>query len=298
MSSLVKKLVKAGLITPPQFLPDNIHYETIIGSEAYGINKPGSSDKDIMGFCVPEKEILFPWLTGEIFGFDMKLKRFEQYMQHHINLDEQHQYDVTIYNIVKFFRLAADGSPAVVESLFTPINCVISSTPLGELVRQNRSLFLSKKLWHTLRGYSFSQISKALNRKYEQASESRRLDVEKYGYSTKDAAHCIRLMLEAEQLLLYGDLDLQKDKELLKSIRRGEWQIKDVQNFFGEKEKQLEKLYVESKAIPDRIRETEIKQLLLNCLEHHYGSLDECIVNPDKYKDLVNKIHMLIHEAK
>jgi hypothetical protein len=39
----------------------------------------------------------------------------------------------------------------------------------------------------------------------------------------KFAYHTVRLLNEAERLLLQGDLDLQRNREQLESIRRGEW---------------------------------------------------------------------------
>ena len=43
-----------------------------------------------------------------------------------------------------------------------------------------------------------------------------------------------------------------------------------------DKEKDLERLYTTCK-LPDKPQLEPLKQLLVNCLEHHYGSLDDCI---------------------
>ena len=77
MSSITKKLIEKGLVTfYPSFLKDNIHYETMMGSVAYGVSND-SSDVDIYGFCIPPKELIFPHLTGEILGFGRQKKRFD-----------------------------------------------------------------------------------------------------------------------------------------------------------------------------------------------------------------------------
>jgi uncharacterized protein len=297
MPSLVKKLKKAGLITPPDFLEDNICYETLMGSQAYGVADPESSDYDVYSVAVPPKAYIFPHLAGEIFGFDMQKNKFEQYMQHHIVLDKTHEYDVTVYNIVKYFRLCLEGNPNLIDSLFTPNHVILSLSPIGAMIRDNRKLFLSKKCWYTFKGYAFASLSKIKN-KENTTNPKRRALIDTWGYDLKFAYHVVRLLDECEQIFIEGDIDLQKNREMLKSIRKGEWMLEDIQNWFDEKERQLEKLYVESKAIPEKIQEQPVKQLLLDCLEHHYGSLEECVVNPDKYKSLVNKIHTLIHEAK
>lgn len=80
----------------------------------------------------------------------------------------------------------------------------------------------------------------------------------------------VRLLNEVEQILTEHDLDLERNREQLKAIRRGEWTQEDVENYFASKERDLETLYTESKLRykPD---EEKLKDLLLNCLEHHYG---------------------------
>ena len=106
MASHVKILKDKGLIQPPKWLPNNIIFEGMTGSIAYNVSND-SSDIDLIGFCMPPKEVLFPHLAGEIRGFGTQSPRFEQFQQHHIVSPEKTRtYDITIYNIVKFFQLA------------------------------------------------------------------------------------------------------------------------------------------------------------------------------------------------
>lgn len=104
--------------------------------------------------------------------------------------------------------------------------------------------------------------------------------VEKYGYDVKFAYHVIRLMNQAEQILTEYDLDIERCREQLKSIRRGEWTVERVQGYMVEREIALEGLYDRSK-IPHGPDEAAIKQLLVDCLEQHFGSLKEAYVQPD-----------------
>jgi len=96
------------------------------------------------------------------------------------------------------------------------------------------------------------------------------------GIDTKKMYHVVRLQLECEQILEEGDLDLMRGREKLKSIRRGEWSLQDIEEFFAIKERRLEALYASSELqhSPDEAR---IKQLLLDCLEQHYGSLEGAV---------------------
>ena len=87
MVCVTKKLIEQKLITTPVYVHEDLAYETIMGSQSYGVSSD-DSDWDIYGFCVPNKEIVFPHLSGEIMGFGKQAERFDQYQQH--GLREQH----------------------------------------------------------------------------------------------------------------------------------------------------------------------------------------------------------------
>ena len=287
--SLVNRLSEKHLISPPKWLPSNVCYEAMTGSVSYGVSDVGS-DVDIVGFCIPPKELVFPHLSGEINGFGRQKKRFDQYQQHGIKAEKE--YDVTIYSIVRFFDLVMGGNPNMVDSLFVPQNCVITSSIIADMVRTKRTIFLSKKCFHTFKGYAFAQLHKIRTKN----PEGKRKDlVEKYGYDTKYAYHLVRLLSQCQQILEDCDLDLQEKgrREHMKAVRNGEMKYEDIVAWFNEKEKTLEKVYHESK-LRHSPNEEEIKQLLLDCLESHYGSLSKVIEMPDKYKNVVTQIQDLL----
>jgi len=135
-----------------------------MGSVAYGVSSD-NSDVDIYGFCIPEKSEVFPHLRGEIRGFGENPGLFQQYQQHHINDESASggkgcEYDIVVYNIVKFFQKCMENNPNMVDSLFVPERCVRHITQVGQLVRDNRKLFLHKGSWHKFRGYAKSQMHK------------------------------------------------------------------------------------------------------------------------------------------
>ena len=343
MGSTTDQLTSAGLIRPPKFLKNNIQYEVMTGSFAYGV--PGnSSDIDIYGFCIPTKDIIFPHLRGEILGFGKPTERFEQYQQHHINDSEyKKEYDINIYNIVKYFQLAMDMNPNMIDSLFVPIRCILHQTQVGEHVRSNRKLFLSKKCYYKFKGYAYSQLHKMKTKAIREfikfcdswnldpyidindgmeiirngsignpapaielfkslikqietnGNRSKRIEsVIKYGFDVKFAYHVVRLLDESRQLLEEGDLDIEKSKEHLKAIRRGEVKEEEVIEYFNRQEKSLQALYDKSKLrhSPD---ESAIKKLLLECLEMHYGSLDNAIKKESNLQiDMLHDLRGLI----
>lgn len=161
---ILKDLENKKIIKPPKWLSDNCCYLTIMGSVAYGVSSD-TSDMDVYGFAIPPKSIVFPHLAGEIEGFGRQKARFEQWQEHHcIDKDalggDGRSYDFSIFNIVKYFTLAMENNPNMVDSLFTPINCVLHSTKVGNLVRENRKIFLHKGAYHKFLGYAHSQLHK------------------------------------------------------------------------------------------------------------------------------------------
>lgn len=290
MSSKFDKLFDAGLIKPPNFLKSNIIYECITGSHAYGCNTPDKSDFDIVGIAIPLKEYIFPHLANELYGWDMQVQRFEQFQQHHLKFNDKEQYDITVFSIVKYFRLAADNNPNALDILYSPYECITHINQIGQIMRENRHKFLHKGCYHKLKGYSYSQFHKMSSNK---RTGNRKEIHETWGYDLKFGFHAVRLLLQCEQILQEGDLDLRRNSEIYKSIRRGEWTEKDIIDFVAQKEPYLEKLYQESK-LPFGPDEREIKSILLSCLEHHFGSLDKCITNLDKHEIAIREIQKIV----
>lgn len=125
----------------------------------------------------------------------------------------------------------------------------------------------------------------------------RKEGIEKYGLDCKYAYHLVRLLNEVEQILTEHDLDLERNREQLKSIRRGEWTVEQIEDYFNKKEKELETLYTKSdlRHSPD---EGKIKQVLINCLEMYFGDLSKAISKPMKVDDLVNDIQEVLNRYR
>ena len=295
MSSKTQYLINKGLLkSAPKFIETGVQYEVVMGSIAYGVAED-HSDMDVYGFAIPPRDWVFPHLRGEISGFDETGPKFDQLQQHHM-IDKSalsgkgREYDLTIYSIVKYFRLLADNNPNIIDSLFVPRNCVLYSTAIGEMVRENRQLFLHKGCWPRFKGYAYAQVHKMRTK----VPEGKRKDIiAEFGYDVKFAYHVVRLLNEVEQLLVEQDLDLSRNKEQLKAIRRGEWTLEEVEQYFAKKERQLEQVYLDStlRSVPD---EKAVKDLLLSCLEQHYGSLEACVVQEDAAQAALRQIEAIV----
>lgn len=283
-----------GLISPPKWLPQNIHYEVIAGSVSYGISSD-TSDMDVVGFCIPEKQVLFPHLAGEIPDFGRQIQRFKVWQQHHIMDNEARQeYDFSIYSIVKYVQLAMENNPNILDSLFTPQRCVLFCSSVAQIIRENRRTFLHKGSYQKFKGYMFSQLHK-IEQKTNSSNPKRADTIQKHGFDTKFASHAVRLGLEVEQILIEGDLDIERNREVLKSIRRGEWTIERIKEFCSQKERHLDDLYQKStlRHSPD---EDSIKNLLMTCLEHHYGSLDNAVKREVPVEKMISELKAVIEK--
>jgi predicted nucleotidyltransferase len=293
MASRIQLAYDRGLITPPKWLPKNTHYEVITGSVAYGASGD-TSDMDIAGFCIPPKSDIFPHLRGEVFGFGRQIQRFEQYQQHHVD-DPEHrkQYDFTIFSIVKFFQLCMENNPNMLDLLFTPQRCVLHCSKIGQIVRDNRKMFLSKECFPKFRGYMHAQLSK-ISQKTNSTNPKRADLIAKYGYDTKFASHVVRLGLECEQILEEGDLELDRNSEILKAIRRGEWSYDHIIHWAQNKETVLDTARAKS-TLPLKPDEAAIKAVLMQCIEEHYGSISEkLVVSETSEKSLLHDLEQLI----
>jgi hypothetical protein len=116
-------------------------FRVVAGSYAYGTAVPGKSDVDIRGvFLAPR---------------DVRLSIFETPTQIKGEGDTVH------YELREFCKLAAACNPNIVELLFPPQDTLEYLDPRFELLLQNRSLFLSRKVLDTFVGYAKAQIKKA-----------------------------------------------------------------------------------------------------------------------------------------
>jgi uncharacterized protein len=122
------------------WLPTRTIYITRHGSHAYGLNTP-ESDLDLRGIAIPPKEYFI--------GF---LKRFEQ--------AESKDPDLTIHDIRKFFALAADCNPNIIEVLWSDEEDHLLVTPVGKKLLDARALFLSRKAKSTFSGYAIAQLKR------------------------------------------------------------------------------------------------------------------------------------------
>lgn len=114
------------------------------GSHAYGTNT-ATSDIDIKGVCVAPAR----YYHGFVDSFGQADSGFEGL-------------DCAIYDLRKFFKLAAENNPNVIELLFVDESCWLHSdtASLWRKVLDHRDLFLSQNVKWRFSGYAVAQLKR------------------------------------------------------------------------------------------------------------------------------------------
>ena len=296
------------------------------GSYAYGTNRE-DSDIDFRGIALN--------LPSDLLG----LTSFEQYEDVHT--------DTVIYSFNKIIRLLLECNPNTIEMLGLDEEQYLIKRPLGELLLENKRLFLSKRAAKSFGGYAGAQLRRLQNaiardsmpqqererhifnsvknaledfrRKndmfdkgrihiYIDKSENPELDTELFidadyrhlplrdyenmlgamnhvirdydkigkrnkkkddNHLNKHAMHLIRLFMMAIDILEKGEIKTRRtdDLELLKSIRRGDFQKEDktfsgeFYKILGDYEKRLDTATQNSR-LPDNPDMEAVEQLM------------------------------------
>lgn len=129
----------------------NLHWLTqntilfgLAGSRSYNLSTP-ESDNDYKGIAIPTKPYFYGWLN-----------HFEQ--AEHKNKETNTEF--VIYDIRKFFSMAANVNPNILELLYLDPADYLILTPFGQRIIDNRDAFLSQKVVWTYTGYSVAQLKK------------------------------------------------------------------------------------------------------------------------------------------
>lgn len=116
-------------------LGSNILFLTLSGSHAYGTNVEGS-DIDIRGVAG----------SPETLGFN----HFEQAIDNRT--------DTVIYAVNKFVSLLAQGNPNIIELLGNDPELYVNMTPEGQMLLDNKELFLTRRVAYSYGGFANDQL--------------------------------------------------------------------------------------------------------------------------------------------
>ncbi len=125
-------------------IQDRLLIETVVGSQAYGLARPGS-DLDLKGiFVEPMSELL-------------TLKELPA----QISEDRNNR---VYYSLRRYLSLVQQANPTVLEVLYTPEDCIRHLHPAFQQVIDQRDQFLTLKAYDSHVRYAEAQIRKAKGR--------------------------------------------------------------------------------------------------------------------------------------
>jgi predicted nucleotidyltransferase len=221
------------------------------GSYAYGTNTE-TSDKDFKGVCVPPVE------------YYLGLQSFNEYNntggKNFKNTKDD--VDVNIIHINKFVKDAMQGVPNNIEILFVNQKDYLKVTPLGQMLIDNRHLFLSQQLQKKFAGYAYSQLQKM---KANQSNGVGRQDLfDRYGYDTKFFMHVIRLLTSGIEISETCDyVTYRTNRELLLKCRNGEFTFTEALKMVEMYDNQLKVSFAKTE-LPLNVDYDKINQLLID----------------------------------
>lgn len=231
-----------------------------VGSIAHGTYVPQSDpnaidDKDLMGVFIPPA----PFFLG------LKQNEGRQFWEG--------EWDITLYEIRKYVSLLLKCNPNVLGLLWLDKADFVKITPEGQLLLDNRELFVSKKAYHSFCGYAHSQLKRMTHLAFEGYMGAKRKSlVEKHGYDTKNAGHLIRLLRMGLEFLTEGKLYVKRaDSAELIQIKKGEYTLERIQKMADDLFKLIQEAYVRSPLPPEPDHE-KANKLLVSIVHNFIGA--------------------------
>ncbi len=165
-------------------------YRCVVGSQAYGLNRPGS-DIDRRGIYLPPAD-----LEWSLYGVPEQL--------------ENRETEECYWELKKFIVLALKANPNILECLWSPI--VEKTSEIAEALLGRREMFLSKLVYQTYNGYVMSQF-----KKLEQDLRA------KGELNWKHAMHLIRLLLQGIGVMTERQVGVRvvEHRDALQAVRDG-----------------------------------------------------------------------------
>lgn len=231
------------------------------GSESQGTYVPSTDpnsidDRDLMGVCLlPER-------------YYIGLSRWEGAES------IKGCWDVVLYEFRKFVGLLMKQNPNVVGMLWLDPADYLLLSPPAQLLIQNRELFRCREAAHeSFCGYAYSQIKQMHGGAFRGYMGAKRKElVARIGYDAKNAAHAIRLLHMGQEYQETGRLQVKRtwDRDMLISIKRGEWPLEKVKSYVEERFTSLRASKRDS-VLPEKIDRDAVEELVLKIMRAQLG---------------------------
>lgn len=215
----------------------------VVGSTAYGL-ATADSDVDRMGVYVGP--------TRKVLGFGLSKDA-----QTHVTMKP----DLVIHEVGKFARLALECNPSVLELLWLSSYDVEATA--GHDLRTLREDFLSHGAVVDSYGrYAIDQAKRLLRRRDEGKDGFGEVPAKR---TAKHARHCYRLLIQGEDLLKTGRLQVRlMPWQVEKVMAVGQWAVDDRQAFHDAMIEKAAELEAMDSRLPDQPDRGMIEEWLVS----------------------------------
>jgi hypothetical protein len=233
----------AGVALPNEIL------RSVVGSGVHGIAIEGTDDHDEMGVYIEPPE----WILG---------------VERH-----REDYDLVLYSLRKYLRLAIKGNPTVMLPLFAPEESLVVVTPRGEELRELRSGFMSRLAVERFLGYMRSQHERMLGQSKRNVPNRPEL-IEQYGWDVKYGSHALRLAYQGFEIASTGHLSLPlpgRERARVLGVKRGEVDRDEVSSEIARLEGAVRRLLDEDRSpLPETADLDRISAWAIDAQRRHW----------------------------
>lgn len=210
--------------------PSNTILAMYRGSVAHGMYVPGTDpdsidDIDLMGVFMAPMDVYLglvrPGRARNVLGVDYRETRDGFY-------DE---YDIVSYEFRKMIHMLIESNPNVLSMLALKEEFYLYKSDAAQKLIDNKHLFFSQVAYKAFAKYAEDQLGKMTQLSFKGYMGTKRRElVKKFGYDTKNAAHCIRLLRTCIEFLETGELNVYRteDAEELLDIKTGKYSLAHV----------------------------------------------------------------------
>lgn len=194
----------------------NSIYLVLCGSYGYGTNTE-NSDLDLRGVLIEDDKY--------IFGLDP----FEQF--------EDLPTDTVIYGLKKFVRLCMNANPNTLELLGVDEDCIVKMSNEGKILRDNASMFFSKRVINSFGNYATAQLRRLSNAICHDLYNEKEQEVHLRNSLNAQIEHFNRTYKPFEEGSINIYIDEEKDtniEELLFDINLSRYPVRDFVGIYSE----------------------------------------------------------------
>lgn len=250
-----------------EVLPDLSNYIILAyrGSLSHGMFIPSddpmsTDDVDLMGAVIPPLDTY------------LGLKTWSSRGTQEIKKDE---WDIVVYELRKVITMLLGNNPNIFTLLWVPEDKYLVLTEEGRYLRNNRDIFSSLRSYNTFVGYAHDQLAKLENPERKgYMGEKRKALFQRFGFDSRNASHCIRLLRMGTEFLQDGVMRIDRtsiDAEELIAIKRGEWELDKIKSEAA-RLFELAKEARNNSPLPSDPDEVRAHEVLMNIMLVKFGS--------------------------